>query len=501
MVWDDVDVEEKDVDQAFSWEKSVTAATSAEDNGKYEALEANLEDTKAWLDKLCQEEEAKTTSRSDGGYGDFDSQAQVIKKLISQQKEPGMDTSVLERIRRGEGIRDKIYEDLLAPLRLQMQPVETEESYKDMESVLLAWNQHVASNSGDNVGARQAFIAALRNRIKAVDKVLAISSDEKNIDQFDRVGQIGILEPSERQLLKAIHAYRPEMRDFKDQDPFNMLIVMWVHIHKANPDITGDDDWMYLMYKVLNGETELERRFEREAERRKFQVRKETAIREGDLDGVAHFTRRWRVYNDRLAEIARQGIIAKFRCARQQLGNKVLDELLELTVLQSAQQWAGRDTRPGDWSPPWTELLDKYAEADARMDEKFESHFPDVEATFEVSAGQIEEMTTIHDMVLTRTLKFAGVDLVGMDESEKDSLIEARLNDPVTATMMEQTLNGVLESKRVAQQILRHVGGMEESLHELSGAAKTKYQELEKLCLLANRDMSLSIRGRLAIDH
>jgi hypothetical protein len=455
---------------------------------------ANLEKTAAKLTQVCKEEQA---SASDAERNISNVAAYRKTAAMLPKQEPGMDTSILDRIRSGEGPRDKVFKDLLAPLRLQGQAPDSEESYEDMQKVLLAWNQKVAGNSEDDSEARKAFIAALEKRIKSVERVFAIVRDEKNIDQSDKIGQEGILEPSERRLRQAIHAYRPETRKFKSQDPFDLLVVMWANIGRANPDLNNDDDWMYLTYKVLHGEAELEKRFDREEKRRINGAKKEAAVLKRDAKGVQDCTKQWELYNKSLAKATRQQTIGKLKCARKSLREIVLDEQLELTILQSVQQRAGKEAQPNDFIPRWGERLDKYKEKDVELDGKLERMFPDLESTAESTANQIEVMAMVHTIGFTRAQKITGEDLVGLDEVAKKAVLEARLNDSSTLGTMKLTKDGVLESQRIARQMLKHVGAMEESLSELFEAARTKHEELEVMSLFVDQDGSPCLVGEV----
>jgi hypothetical protein len=452
-----------------------------------------IQKTIAALENVCKEEQKVIAALSDAGHEI--SAVAAYRNAVLPKVELGMDTSILGRIRSGEWPPVKKVKDLLAPLRLQGQAPVVEESYEDMQKVLQAWNQHVAGNCKDDPDARQALMTALKMRSKATEKVLAIVRDERNIDQSDKIGQEGILEPSKRRLLKAMHAYRPETRKFKNQDPFDLLVVMWANIGRANPDIAGEDDWMYSTYKVLNGEAKLEKRFEREEKRHTYKAEKQAAMLKEDTKRMDDCKKRWKAYNKNLASAARQQIVDKLKCARRNLRDVVLDEQLKLTVLQAAQQWAGKDAHPGDWIPRWTERLDQYEEKDIELDSKIERCFPDLESTSEVTAHQVQGMSMIHATVLTRTHKITGKDLVGMNEGAKKTVLEARLGDSLTPMMMKLTKDGVLESQQVARQMLRHVGAMEESLSELLEAAKIKHEEVELLSLFVDQDGNTSILG------
>ena len=476
-----------DFDERFSWEKDLTKFEP-----ETEEHDIGVENSRVWLQGLALREETRALLLiADMGASACDMYRREVPKMRNMR--PGMDTMILERIRKGQSLHNMVFEDLLAPLRVQELPPGTEESYGDMTKVLLAWNERVAKHEEESVRKRQDFIAALEERTKTIDKVLAIVGDETNIDRFDRIGQKGILEPSQRGLLKAIHAYRPETREFRNQNPFHVLVLMWAHLQ--NPSLATEDDWMYLSYKVLNGEEELEIRFEREEQRRRFQEKKEEAMKEGDREELTYCTKRWNAYNRKIAETARQNIVFKIHCAHNRLKRIELDGLLDLSILQSAQQCAARNALPKGWTPPWMQILERCATADGKLDDKLERCFPALEATSEVTATQVREMTTIQDVVLTHTLKFTGADVAEMDNATKERLIEARWTDPVTVHRMEQTLYGVSETQAVATQMLRHSSVMEKSLSELLEAAKAKCEELEKLRFVADCDERPGLSG------
>ncbi|EFQ87875.1 hypothetical protein CFE70_004116 [Pyrenophora teres f. teres 0-1] len=475
---EDAVCEDTDFDERFSWEKSPTEFEPGTKD-----LDTGVEDSRAWLEELAVKEERKG-SLLIADMGEWTCETYKRETLQMRTVKPGMNTTIVDQIRKGEIPYKKRVEDLLAPLRIQKLLPGIEESQEDMIKVLLDWNERVAKYEEEDMGGQQDFIAALKERIKAVDKVLAIVVDETNIDQFDRIGQSGILEPSQHRLLKAIHAYRPETRKFKNQNPFDILILMWAHLQ--NPDLTADNEWMYLSYKVLSGEEELEIRFEREEQRRRFQETKEEAMWQGDQTGLILCDKRWKAYNRKIAETARLNTISKIHCTRGELRKMELDGLLDLSILQSAQQCAARIALSKDWVPPWTQVLDEWDKVDEGLDKKLDKCFPDLEAVSEVTSNQVREMATTHDKVLTRTFRFAGADLVGMDDAAKEHLIEVRLTDPVTVGLMKQTLFDVLEMQAVAAQMLSHVRVMDGSLNELLKATKAKCEEVEKLTLVAD---------------
>ena len=482
------DSEDRHLDEDFTWERDGTELLPDRFDEERLVQEIELEDVLARLDELCLEERGPFLNADEDSNWDW--YREITAELHADELR--MDTTILERIKTGNGPRDKIFEDLLAPLRSEPLAPEAEESEADVLKVLLAWNKRIADSHNDDLTTRQAFTAALVERINVVDRVLAIVSDDKNSNHDDKTGQNGILEPSRRRLLKAIHEYRPETRNFRNQNPFDMLVIMLAHVEQQEFEVANKDDCMYLIFKALNGQEQLKNRFNREKQRRSYKSQREDAERDNNQDEVRRCTTKWRVSNKRLAERTRQKLMTRIQRARNELRKVGLDELLKLAVLQSAQPHAERENDPD--TPPWKDIFGKCTQADDydTLKDKLEKHFPDMEATLEATADKVQDMKTTHNLVLSRTVKFAGADLQGRDEAERKRIITARLNDPVTARIMEETLEGMLNTHLVATQTLVNLERMEEPMSELLAAATTKHDDLTELACLINRDHELS---------
>ncbi|CAN9121208.1 unnamed protein product [Alternaria alternata] len=489
------DSEDGYLNEDFTWERDGTALSPDRFDEESPVQEIKLEDVLARLDELCREERGPfLDADEDSNWGRYRETVEL------HADELRMDTTILERIKTGNGPHDKIFEDLLAPLRSEPLAPEAEESETDMLKVLLAWNKRIADSYNDDLTTRQAFTAALVERIKVVDRVLAIVSDDKNSNHDDKTGQSGILEPSRRRLLKAIHEYRPETRNFRNQNPFDMLVIILAHVKQQEFEIANKDDCMYLIFKALNRQEQLKNRFNREKQRRSYQTQREDAEQDNNQDEVRRCTTKWRVSNKRLAERTRQRLMTRIQRARNELRKVKLDELLKLAVLRSAHPRAERENDPD--TPPWKDILGKCTQADEydTLKDKLEKHFPDMEATLEATADKAQDMKTTHNLVLSRTVKFAGADLQGRDEAERKRIITARLNDPVTARIMEETLEGMSNTHLVATQTLVNLERMEEPMSELLAAVTMKHDDLTELACLINRDHELSASSETEVE-
>ncbi|KAI4942637.1 hypothetical protein J4E91_010032 [Alternaria rosae] len=484
------DCEQEDFDERFTFEKGGVVPSSTRYDEEYAVPDIDLEDIKARLDDLCRAEHASCLPHSDIDEEVADGKLYRNVATALRAVESGMNTSILERIRNADGPNDRVFDDLLAPLRSEPLLLGTEESEEHMLDAMLTWNKRVAEKHNNDPTKRQTFVATLRERVKVVDEILAIVGDNRNSNQDNETGQNDILEPSQRRLLKAIHAYRPETKSFKNQDPFDMLVIMLASIRQEGFELADKDDGIYLALKVLSGQEQLEHRFDREKKRRAYQRKKNDAEESDDAEEVRQCEMKWRAYNKKLAERARQGLMAKIQCARKNLRTAGIDELLDLAVLRSAQPRASREAHPGVNTPLLAEILDKCAQADDydNLNHEFAEHFPHLETKLEVTANNARDMNTVHDMVLFRMVKLAGADLRGLDKVERERLMTARLNDPVTATVIEETLEGVADTRRAAKQVLEQLGLIGQPIRELLEALTTKRDDLAELTRLINRE-------------
>ncbi|KAF1844276.1 uncharacterized protein K460DRAFT_369141 [Cucurbitaria berberidis CBS 394.84] len=462
-------------------------ATLTEDSGGPEALDASLEEVKAWLDTLCHKEKAQYDDLSAPECERLETETGNILETVFKRRDLGLDTKILERIRRGEGPRDVVIEDLLAPLRLDnnRKVNSVTETYDDQKAVLLAWNKHVTGKY-DNTKGRELLVAALHERLKAISKVQEIIQDKRASEMYDRVGQEAILEPSAKRLLQALHAYRPETARFEYQDPLDMLVILWANTRPEIPDIKMDDEMKYLSLKVLAAESSLSQSYTNEAFRRETKKRRDSARQRQDK---AEFLRLKQVQERSDRKAAKQSIqrsIDTILSARRELRKAVLYDLQELTVLQATQKLVATDTfeTNPERTPHWTNLRNACVQADLALSRARLHHLEDLEASAEIASHNIQQMRNVHQKMLTRTLKLGGHDLDRVDEGKRRRIVEERKNEPVTARMMSETFNGVVESRLAARQMLRQVSLMEGSLEELLDVARTQYREYDALIRL-----------------
>ncbi|KAJ4373298.1 hypothetical protein N0V83_003592 [Neocucurbitaria cava] len=410
------------------FQKSEVVSASAGDKAGFSGEDANLGDVRAWLDSECAKELEKSC------WQDEETEAVVV---MTEVKSLGVDTSILNRIHEGRGPRDAAFEDLLAPLRLHSPagPSSREETYDDMVEVLLAWNQHV-THAYDNTEGRELLIASLHERLKAVNKIHEMIKDRRASEMYDRIGHKGILEPSARHILQALHIYRPEIKRFKNQDPFDSLVMLWANTRPEIPDIKIDDEMRYLSFKVLVAEQGLAQRYADESFRREIKRKRDSARQRKDKPSYLRLQEEKEHFEKAAAKQALQSTHSKIFYARSELRKLGLQDLQALTLLQASQKLTTRTTfsRIPSWTvqPNCTNLYASCAQADFALDLILHHCLPALLTTTSTASTTISSLLAIHATALTRALKLTGHDLPSnVDAVTKRRIVEQRKSEGV----------------------------------------------------------------------
>lgn len=443
------------------------------------APDADSEAMQTWLNSECEEEQARV-GPLEFGPGSQNTLAYHDLSANLRTTFPGMDTTLLKRVRRGEGTRDFVPEDLLAPLRLGISRPSDRESYSEMLDVLLAWNTHICIGRRVNPDARTQLLDALKTRSVAAQRVLDIAESKEEPAMYDEVGQEAILEPSKRNLAKALHQYRPETAQFVDQDPFSMLVLLWANIGRADPDIEEDHDVRNATLKVLRLETQLVLRFLNAEIRWSVIDSKDAAKKRKEIAEMVRCKEQINKFDEEVSNSSLSKTIKGIARARGELRKVVMEEMFELTMLQVALKWAAWET--GDQGPAsaWDGVVDKCAQADALFERARPLCIDDLEMTVGMVFSTLQGMRTIHNSTLTRAMKIAGEDLAKKDGVAQKRIVEQRKRAPVTALTVSKTLSGVTEAQGDAREMLRHVTSMEHSLWGLLKVVKSRYRAYDE---------------------
>lgn len=160
-------------------------------------------------------------------------------------------------------------------------------------------------------------------------------------------------------------------------------------------------------------------------------------------------------------------VLGKIRPARVQLREAILTELLGLTVIRVAQNLEWKRSQSQFLCSSWMELLRACNEADSGLEDCVQMHMHSLEINCRIVSSEIEEMRNSHHAVLSRILKFAGLDLSEADEESKIRIMEEHRSQPVTALLMSQSLNDVLRSREIVRQVSSQTDDIQKSLNDL----------------------------------
>jgi hypothetical protein len=478
-----------------SSEKTNLVARESENEEDFDSLPpgASLEQIKTWLDTQCKTEQARIDWTVD-----YDHKHQNhTEKYGVFDKRPN--TAILDRIRRGHGPRSFKFEDLLWPLRTEKPERASrsgkwprKESCKEMAEVLLKWNKHVSCTYED-VEAREALVHAMRGRIAFLDRAL---SHRKSADAHD---------DSSRKLLRAVHIYRPETIIFGTKDPFDLLIITLAHIGFAIPDI--DHELKYLMFYILVTERSRMAHVVNAETRHKFEEKIADSKRRRDTERAAMYEQKMTDWNRDVFQKNCNTVAERVKVARRNIELKVSEELQTLTVLQIAQKVISRDmiskrTPPAkdllSSSVSWAEQMDACSAAEVILEQIVREHMDDLDASAKVASQNNADMKEINrTRVLTRAMKFAGLDLNNVSETARRRVVEERMANPGTFIMMGNAIEGLVETKTKAKNMLAAVPEIDVRLEEMLDAAKATYCKYEELAWLVDSDSAFGVEGKL----
>jgi hypothetical protein len=448
---------------------------------------ACLEDILTWLDVQCETEQARFDCVSEEEF-QLDNHPQKHEQLNK-----GPDTAVLDRIRRGYGPRTSRFEDLLCSLRInasgdapRFSKRPRKESYESMKDVLLNWNKHVAS-ACDDPEARIALIHAMYARVSFLDRFL---SHRRSADAHD---------DTSRRLLLAIHAYRPETADFETQDTCNLLTIVLAHIGYAIPDI--DQELKYLIFYTLVTERGYMAHTANADIRHKLEDKIANARRRRDSQSVTKYKRKLNDWSRGVFEKNCDIIASRVQIARRNVELTALDELQTLTILQTAQKIV-LDERLSNRKPPSQLLIRRstwlpahaYAcvAADASLEDVVETHMTDLLASVKVASQNTADMKHIvRARILTRALKFAGLDLKNVSEAERRRVVRERMANIGTVSMMGNAVEGITETKNKAREMFEAMGKMEVKLEDMLRSAEEVGMEYDDLTKLVGSDSGM----------
>ncbi|KAH7080937.1 hypothetical protein FB567DRAFT_116521 [Paraphoma chrysanthemicola] len=435
---------------------------------------ANLDDVRAWLDGQAKKE----LSRVDW-TPEYDRQRnRAGPRPENDNFFEGLDTKVLERIRRRKGPRPARFEDLLAPLRLHDGPIQhrrpIKESYQEMAAVIQTWNQHVAPLEED-LQARETLMIALRELIHFLN---TSAHKRHSADAHERTS---------RHLLAAIHAYRTETAIFETKQSPDLLIIILAHVGFAIPDI--DDDLKYLIFYALVTERLASAHAVNAERRAHLEDNIARAKQAQDLDLVETSEKKLRDWvNEGFCHEA-EVIASRIKAARHRVWLKGVDDLQDLVALQVAQKMALENALASP-NPQIRINAEVVSEHRAALVHTLENTSGPIDPTIlhhldETLLHATTALETVSDMrstnqarVLTRAIKFAGYDLY---ESEREEVVAQRMAHPDTARMMRDAVEGMMETKEMAGRMVESLEMIDNEVEEMRGRVERLWEGYERL--------------------
>jgi hypothetical protein len=424
----------------------------------------NLREVRAWIETLCDAEQASIHWSSEYEY-------RTIDTGKSRTSRPGPDTEILRRIRRGDGPRKRVYEDLLAPLRSkgpgktrESENPYANESYEDMRNVLKAWNRRVSGEIENDTEGRQMLARAITERDTA------LSEEEKGIHDVEA------LQHSSQHMLDALKVLRPEVASFKNQDPLGILMIMWVNVRATIPDM--DDELKYLTMKAIVREVVSQSQLTNRRKRLAIESRIWAARLLGDMTEVERLKARLGAFDRKVFEVAIKRLIDKIRLGRRVLMKEALKGLQDMTVVQAGQKWAAYSKQ----TATLMEQSNTCAEADDNLQLICCQGLEELEGLAYVAQINLSKLADLSASSMSRALEPGVASINGSTAEDK-----VQLNWHDLVIHYEGSIADIVAARGEARNLLKRMRKMESALDRVLTAAQTQYREYDGLLGLVSR--------------
>ena len=445
----------------------------------------NLLGCKAWLDQLCDHEEGQlhetleADSESSAGCGTghlFGATQCDNLGPDSAIEHTCTDIAVLQRIRDGRGPREKAFEDLLTPLRDSK--FNGAETYDEMRKVLQNWNKRMTGDQGENQYARAMLKVAVERRAELL---------KGPNDGFDKNHA---LDESSIELLQALTALRPEIAGFKNQEHFDVLVMMWANVRIAIPDM--DDDLKVLTMKALINEVE-HKSHTTNARKLSDMARSMSVARlESDMAEVERLEAKMKAFEGKMRETVVKRLIDRIKVARRDLMQVKLEELQKLTELQATQKRVAHTKLSATAS--WGNQDRACDQADGKQQRVLQQQVPELEAHVHVVQSNAQVLSDMSRSLLSRAVE-AGFSLKDESTSAFVGLEESELKTYLTGSLAD-----ILYAQEQAAKMLDRMYTVEGHLGVMMDAARKQYREYDGLLRLLNPAGSLSTVGDAEVE-
>lgn len=441
----------------------------------------------SWLIRLCEQEQA----RMDQAVGDDSNKPGGLdRKNTSRASErptpchnestdcPGLDTTILRRIREGRGPRDEASEDLLAAFRKKGSCKSGAETYGEIREILLSWNKHASQDVKNDTHEREILATAIETRIDLLTG-FSHGSDRKQA-----------LDESSFELLRALKVLRPEIAGFQNQEHFDVLVIMWANARIAIPDM--DDELKLLTMKALINEVESKSHTTNATKLSGMARSLSVARLELDSAEIERLETKMRAFEEKIRKTAVKKLIDRIKTTRNNLKQVVLEELQKLTELQMAQKWAAH-TKLGS-QQTWPGQRKACDQVDEKLQQVLRQQVPELDAHVHIVQSNANALAAVSNNMLSRAQE-AGISLHDRHSSRLSELATANVKSCLSATITD-----IFSARGEAVKMLGRLTAVETYLDMMLDAAKSQYQEYGELLHLLNSAVSPSTNDDVDVE-
>jgi hypothetical protein len=379
--------------------------------------------------------------------------------------QPGMNTEVLERITLGEGPRPSKIDDILGPFRnLSTQPAG--DSYSQLWSLLQEWNRKVLLEKYgpyEKLGQRDDLLLALREHVSVLSRV-----QNSELAKYD-------FEKSLCHLRVALHAFRPETEDFKNQSVYTILAAMIANTMVADPDIRTDLELREMVLRTMLAEARYHIDGDVSIMKRKIREEIEHARQNKDKEEVARL--REASFEVNMEEF-REGcriLLQDLRMARKILYEKTLADMKDLGVWHTAQ----RSFCEASLKPTFAQMYEQCERKETETQRVFHGHMDILDLVCDANQSNVDVLRNLNDDCLRRSRRFSARDI--KDPVQRAQVLAERLAHPGTAEMMFKVKEETDLVGDASRLVLLRMSDIEQALEEILGAAKGRFQAYDAL--------------------
>ncbi|KAF2657671.1 hypothetical protein K491DRAFT_677138 [Lophiostoma macrostomum CBS 122681] len=445
--------------------------------------ERDLGDMKTWLEDLADQEQKKMDWTPEYPYTPLGYYTKGVDSATTPAGrhfvpfELGLNTDVLRRIEQGRGPRPSEIEDLVDPLRVSTLDHSEEtrpggDTYDELLKVLEAWNEMIVAERYGYIQDDDRDEAILEDEHR--DELVEALEERGHILPYVRTNQRAQvdLEKNTGRLQQAFRACRPEIGDFHDQTPYNIMAVWIVNHLVATPNIETDSELWDMLFRTMLAEAELQLDGREIVNDKKadIQARLRSASQAGQTQEILRLKKE---RNDLDVERFTRGavmVISDLKRARENLYRRKLKEMEGLAVIQTGQK-----SFVDSLLPDARDMLEQSCEpADAALKTVLGQRMEKLEAEQDMTRGVVQALGELGKNSLIRARKFSAQDI--RDPGERAVVLAERLNNPKTAEMMFKVKDETEQVSSTSLVFCETLSRMQTSLGKVHAASKKRYQ-------------------------